>query len=75
MANNPIYSNSADIIKVLKELYDGETEEDRLLREFTNHCAKVSGLPETPAPHTIPELLYAENPFFKLIENEKNSKA
>jgi len=70
MANQ--YANSKNMIEALKEIYAGETEDERVMREFVNKCAEIKGLPQTPAPENwfLKGIIYRGNPLLKIINDE-----
>lgn len=71
MANN-LQNEISSGIAILKELYnDGESEQERLMREFTNQCARLQGYPEIPEPKgMLTTLLYKDRPFLKLVKRK-----
>jgi hypothetical protein len=61
------------MIEALKKIYGaGETEDERVMREFVNKCAEIKGLPQTPAPENwfLKDIFNRGNPLLKIINDE-----
>ena len=77
------------MIRGLIDSYNGETKDERVMREFVNKCAEIKGLTQIPEPEKecLKSIIYKPNPFFEELKrkrdraikaflkpNEKNSK-